>query len=189
MKKIIFYLLIATNYFSLGVDSVTNENLVSLLIVIGLLLIGIFITHSKQIKFSHNLLFYCSVFLIYPSVLWLNSDSSKGSFKEVLDVIVDVENATNKAPSTGFMMVMLSLIFLAFLIFMVKKFSLSREVLWLVLLIISLNKSLFSLYIFVNRYVIDNIIFHGICYLLLITTNKSFKFVKKLRVKKVKNLE
>lgn len=189
MKKIIFYLLIATNYFSLGVDSVTNENFISLIVIISLLLIGIFITHSKEIKFMQNLLFYSSVFLIYPSVLWFSSNGSEDSFKQVVNMMMGSVDSINKTPSKNFILVVLALVLVEFLIFMVKKFSLNREILWLILLIISLNKSLFSLYMFASDYVVGNIIFHGVCCLLLITTNKNFKIVKKPKVKKVKGVE
>lgn len=191
MKKIIFYSLIATNYFSVAVDCITKEKLFSLLVLIGLSVMGVYITHfkmKKNSKFNQDYVFYSSVFLLYPCLLMVIYGDSGSKSESIFDLLLSPSFKISYTFIVKILLICLSLIILAFLTFMVKRFNLSREILWIFLLIFSLNKSLFSLYMYVNSYIIDNILFHGICYLLLISTNKNFKFIKKVKPKKANNL-
>lgn len=192
MKKIIFYSLIATNYFSIAVDCITKEKLFSLLMLIGLLVMGVYVTHfkvNKNSKFNTDYIFYPSVFLLYPSLLGVTYSDGGDNFNNIFDLLLSPSFKISYTFGVKIVFIFLSLIILGFLTFMVKRFNLSREILWIFLLLFSLNKSLFSLYMYVDDYMVDNILFHGICYILLVSTNKNFKFTKKSKSKKIKSLE
>lgn len=190
MKKIIFYLLIIPNYFSLIVSSVMEKNYLCLVILLYLVVIGRILTHSKNLNTSSNFLMYLNTLVMYPILIGLvgkeigpnilNSDTINPSTLESLGFLNN--------PSSFLVSASCAILLSIVILFLVESFNLNREILYFLLIVFTLNTSLFELYLHVENNVFVSIVFHCILNVLIVTSPKSFKVLKRNK-KKFKKVE
>ena len=184
MKRVIFYLLIVPNYFSLLTGSIMSKDYWSILILCYLIGLGMYVSYVKSINFASNFLVYINCFIVYPILLGLSSNEISSISTANLSPNEFLNN-----PSMFFTTVLVADIACIVVLILIKYLSLHREILYFFLIIFTLNTSLFELYIHIEKYVFSNIVFHFILNILMITTPKSFKIIKKPKAKKVKKTE
>lgn len=180
MKKVIFYLLIVPNYFSLLVSSIMDRNILAILTTVYLLVVGMYLMYFKSSRFITNSIFYINVLLLYPFLLVLLRKDVKPSMEDLVSkgLYMNLSSATISLAS--------AIILCIAIIICVNYFTLNREILYFILIIFSLNKSLFSLYLHVENYLFDSIVYSCVLNILMITTPKSSRVIKWKKNKKLK---
>lgn len=186
MKQVIFYLLLIPSYFSLMVSCIMSKNSFPVLLTAYLVVFGFYVCYSKKLKGFLLLIEYLNFLIVYPLILGILSNSlskEQANFDYLIKLgFVEDGNQFMMSFIIGFICCIIILI-------LVKFFTLHREILWFLLLGLTLQTSLFELYLYVNKYLLLNIIFHCILSLLMITTPKSLKIVKINKAQKKKVVE
>ena len=183
MKQFIFYLFIVPNYFSLMVSGIMKKDFLPVGLTAYLVVFGIYICHSKIKNSFPNIVAYLNFLFVYPIALGLvskgiNETTIKPNYYLSLGFIDD---------SNRFIFsFIIGLVLCIILLILVRCFNLNREILVFILLGLTLGSSLFELYLYVEDYVLPNILFNCILNLLVITCPKSSKIVKRNKVKKKK---
>lgn len=190
MKKIIFYSLIVPNYFSLIVSSVMEKNYLCLVILLYLVVIGRIFAHSKSLNTSSNFLLYLNTLVMYPILIGVLGKGIGSSIinSDVLNPSILGSFGFLNGPSSFLVSFSFAILFSIVILFLVESLNLNREILYFLLIVFTLNTSLFELYLHVESNVFVSIVFHCILNVLMVTSPKSFKVLKRNK-KKVKKVE
>ena len=154
MKNLIFYLFVLPSYFFIFIENLRDLNFVSLVVVVYLIVCSIMLMRYKSQSKFNTAVYVVNTLLMYPLLV-------------------------NKFSLTFSIPFILVWCFVALLHIVTKFVNINREVLIFLLTISTLKCSLLDLYISVNSFRIENLLFVGILNYLWFTSSNSSKIFKR----------
>lgn len=164
MRKFIFYLLSFPAYVFLAVENMRHLDIFSLVIILYLCICSILILNKKKVDRLSSIVFYINNFLIYPMLL------QKFEWSYTIPFL-------------------LVLIFIVMLYVLNNFYNLNRELIVIFLTVSTLKCSLSDLYINVNQFRTENLLFLGLVNYLWFTCNNSSKILKRVSRRNKKSKE
>ena len=164
MRKSIFYLFVFPMYVFLMLENLKYLSVVSIVVILYLCVSNVMLVSKSKMTYFSSIVFFVNNLIIYPFLL----QKFKLNFSITFIVV---------------------LVFIVMLYLLDNFYSINRDIVILFLTISTLNCSLYDLYINVNQFRTENLLFLELMNYLWFTSSNSSKMIKRVSKRSKKSKE